>query len=57
MNVERTPPTMLNNVTLLTLLGAAYLAVISLVLIVHPGAIVTALALPAVHGSVMSEVD
>ena len=48
---------MLKNITLLTFLGAAYLAVISLVVIVHPGAIVTALALPAVHGSVLSEVD
>ena len=48
---------MLKNVTLLTFLGVTYLAVISLVIIVHPGAIVTALALPAVHGSVMSEVD
>lgn len=45
------------NIALMTLLGACYLAVLALTVIVHPGAVVSALGLPAVHQATMSEVD
>ena len=45
------------NIALLTFLGACYLAVAVATFMVNPGAIVTGLALPAVHQATMSEVD
>ena len=47
----------LKNIAALTLMGAAWLAVVTLTLVVSPAAIVSGLALPAVTQAAMSEVD
>ena len=47
----------LKNIVALTILGAAWLTVATLMVVVSPGAIVAGFALPAVTSAALSEVD